>query len=150
VKFFIDENLPPRLTEPLDVVFRGHTFRSCFHEDLSGTLDIPLFEILRSREFGAIITKDTGQVGRNDDERRALYERGIHWIGVKEPSARGLQLVTAWVASITAAMPHILEKVATADCPPSWFGVKGITHQSAQRMASGELWRSRWGAHPAA
>ncbi|WP_053723017.1 hypothetical protein [Saccharothrix sp. NRRL B-16348] len=150
MKFFIDENLPPRLTDPLDVIFRGHEFRSCLHEGLSGTLDIPLFEILRTREFGAIITKDTGQVGRNDDERRALHERGIHWIGVKEPSARGLQLVTAWVASITAAMPHILEKVEQADCQPSWFGVKGITHQSAQRMDSGELWRPRWGARPAA
>jgi hypothetical protein len=143
VKFFIDENLPHALADPLNTLFRSHVFRSCHDEGLSGTLDVPLFGELMVRGFAAIITKDARQVGRNDAERRALHDLGIHWIGAKDPAARGLRLLTAWMANLTAAMPHILDRLEQ-DSTPSWFSVKGIKHESVQRMTHGPLWQPQW------
>jgi hypothetical protein len=104
---------------------------------------VPLFGELKARGFSAIITKDARQVGRNEDERRALHDLGIHWIGARDPATRGLRLLAAWIANLTAAMPHILERIEQ-DGTPSWFSVKGITHEPAQRMTYGPLWRPQW------
>lgn len=145
MKFFIDENLPPSLTQPLRELFLRHEFFSFIDEGLGGALDIPLFEELQQRGFDAIITKDTGQVGRNDAERRALHDRKIHWVGVAQPKARGLHLIATWSANIMAALPHVLAKTTEDAQDPSWFAIKGVKIEASQRMNSGPLWRPRWG-----
>ncbi|MBP2338460.1 hypothetical protein JOF41_004638 [Saccharothrix coeruleofusca] len=138
MKFFIDENLPHSLVGPLGVLFREHGFHSCHSEGLTGVQDIPLFQVLSAGGFTAIITKDARQVRANDAERRALHDCGVHWIGVRQPSVGGLKLMAAWVAGLTAAMPHILDRLGQVSTP-SWFRVNGIPHEASQRMTSGPL-----------
>lgn len=148
MKFFIDENLPPALAGPINMLFRQHTFRTFQDENLGGTKDIPLFEELRSRHFDVIITKDANQVVYSEPERRSLYDNTLHWIGVPQPATRGLHLIAAWTAGITAALPHILEAIADPKLDPTWFAVIGIQIESRQRMNSGSLWRDSWGQAP--
>ena len=144
MKFFIDENLPHVLAQPLNALFFSHQFRSCQDEDLGGVKDIPLFHALHDRGFCAIITSDSNQVVRNDDERRVLHDNKIHWIGVKQPAAKGLHLLATWNANITAAMPHILAEVACENVVPSYFATKGVAVEANQRMRSGPLWLDKW------
>jgi hypothetical protein len=144
VKFFIDENLPHVLTQPLNALFLGHEFRSCDDEGFSGVKDIPLFHKIHDRGFCAIITSDSNQVVRNDDERRALHDNKIHWIGVKQPAAKGLHLLATWNANITAAMPHILAAVTCEETVPSYFATLGVAIEAGQRVRVGPLWLDKW------
>lgn len=144
MKFFIDENLPHVLTQPLNVLFFSHEFRSCQDEGLSGVKDIALFHFLRDRGFCAIVTSDGNQVVRNEDERRVLYDNEIHWIGVKQPAAKGLHLLATWNANITAAMPHILAAITCEEVVPSYFATLGVATEARQRMRSGPLWLEKW------
>lgn len=146
MKFFIDENLPPSLALPLGVLFYRDEFRTFQDEGLGGALDIPLFAELHNRGFNAIITKDSNQVVHNDAERRALHDRKIHWVGVKEPACGGLHLIATWTANITAALPHVLAKISDQALDPSWFSVIGVGVEERQRLHSGPLWRQRWTA----
>lgn len=144
MKFFIDENLTPALKLPLEALFYRHTFRSYKDEDLGGVKDIPLFSTLGERDFHAIITQDANQVVYNELERRALFDNGIHWIGVPRLAPSGVHLIAAWMAVLTAALPHIIDTVEGSALPPSWFKVLGIPVESAQRMKTGLLWRTYW------
>ncbi|MET1072596.1 MAG: hypothetical protein ABWY11_08130 [Umezawaea sp.] len=142
--FFIDENLPPNLVLPLRTVFPRVEFRTSAEECLGGTLDIPLFDELRARGFSAIITQDASQVVHNDCERRALHDRELNWIGVKQPAARGVHLIAMWTANITAALPHIITAIEDDTATPSWFAVTGLGVEASQRMRTGPLWREHW------
>jgi PIN domain-containing protein len=145
VKFFLDENLPSALAQPVNVLFHKHVFRTSADEGLGGMKDIPLFNELRDRDFDVIITSDANQVVRNDPERRVLHDNKIHWIGVAQPATKGLHLLATWNANITAAMPHILSEINGSMTSPAWFSIKGVGIQATQRMNFGPLWRDKWG-----
>jgi len=81
VKLFIDENLPAQLVRPLSGIFPRDKFQSSTETGTSGWDDVPLIHELGERGFNAIITLDRHQLD-NPDEREALRDAGLDWIGI--------------------------------------------------------------------
>lgn len=140
MKFFIDENVNHGCLEPLRTLYRDHDFRSAFDEGLSGTLDIPLFEELRAQRYDAIITKDQRQIA-NDDERRALHQAGLHWIGHRAKTHNGLFGIVVETATVTAGLIHVLQNWRT---DPHVYTLKGVEAETSQRLKVEPVERDRW------
>jgi hypothetical protein len=100
----------------IEVYGNEHTFRTASQEKLAGEDDIPLFAELHRRDFGAIITRDRNQL-RDPDERTALREANLHWIGHKEPKTQGLDIISTLGAGYLAAFPHVLKGLEAAEGP---------------------------------
>jgi len=106
VKVYLDENLPPFVARPLAVVYQDHTFATFEDEELQGVLDIPLMRTLRERGFDAIVTKDRNQL-KDPDERRAVAESGLRWIGVADKKLKGLEQIAITVSTLIAGMRFV-------------------------------------------
>lgn len=130
MKLYIDENLSPLVSEPVQRVYRRHQFRIPAQEHLHGVLDIPLFQDLRSREFDAIITHDVRQLEEREDERAALRYAGLHWIGLADPDEAGVNGLALQAGALLAAFPRILPELSTV---PSAF------HVDVDRVSSGMI-----------
>lgn len=130
-KFFIDENLHARLSIPLESVFRSHKFRSCEKEVLLGELDVALITELGVRGFDAIITLDAAQL-RIVEERDALRDAGLHWIGLTNPAGAGLSVISALTANIIAGLPKVLDDWRTA---PHAYRLSPHTLDASRAMA---------------
>jgi hypothetical protein len=134
VKFFLDANETSVILPVLKEVFgTEHTFRTAGEEKLSDVDDIPLFAELRKRRFDAIITRDRNQL-RDPNERQALRDAKLHWIGHIEPKVSGLEIITTLGAGYLAAFPHVVEALTTATGPTS-CRVKAVPRQNHQRLA---------------
>jgi hypothetical protein len=88
VRFFLDNNLSLRLVAPIVALLPGHSCGCAREEGLTAVDDIPLFAELSSRNFDAIITRDRNQLADND-ERQALIDSGLHWLGTKDTQVGG-------------------------------------------------------------
>lgn len=141
MKFFVDENVNRGCLEPLRTVYRAHDFDYAFDEGLSGTNDIPLFEMLTKRRYDAIITKDREQL-RDDAERRALFDAGLHWIGHKAKDRDGLKGIAIETATVTAGLIFVLEDWRPV---PHVYSLTGIETQVSQRVKIFPAERERWG-----
>jgi hypothetical protein len=108
MKIFVDENVSKALCSPLESLFKAHRFRSSEREGLLGVWDIPLFEELAERGFGAIITLDSQQLER-PAERDGLRRAGLHWIGMASPPGAGLAVIGGLAAVIMGGLPHVLD-----------------------------------------
>lgn len=106
MKVYLDENLPPFVARPLAVVYQDHTFATFEDEELQGVLDIPLMRTLRERGFDAIVTKDRNQL-KDPDERRAVAESGLRWIGVADKKLKGLEQIAITVSTLIAGMRFV-------------------------------------------
>ncbi|MDX3656250.1 hypothetical protein AB0E59_40905 [Lentzea sp. NPDC034063] len=131
MKFFLDENAPITMLGPLRDLFYDHEFRSAENEGTTAMTDIALFELLGSRKFDAIITRDQNQL-RDADERAALIHNGLHWIGLGGASIKGIRGIALETAAVMGSMPEIVEHMRELESP-SAFHVKGLGAQPGQR-----------------
>jgi hypothetical protein len=135
VKVYLDENLPPFVTEPLALIYREHSFVSWSSEGLQGTEDVPLMKQLRSRGFNAIITRDRAQL-KDPLERRAVAESGLKWIGVADKKLSGLEYVAITVATLAAGLRFAFDHVATG---PTSYSLVTVPHMQLQRIKIREI-----------
>lgn len=140
MKFFVDENVNAGCLDPLRTTYRAHEFRYAFDEGLSSTNDIPLFQMLAKRRYDAIITKDRQQL-RNDDERRALFDAGLHWIGHNAKDHDGLMGIAIETATVTAGLIYVLNDWRPQ---PHAYRVKGVETQISQRLRITAVELDRW------
>ncbi|MET4003502.1 hypothetical protein ABIB48_002227 [Arthrobacter sp. UYCu511] len=140
MKFFIDENISPRLAEPLGVIYKGHEFGTATTEGTASILDEDLFPLIRSRGYDAIITKD-GQQLRRDTERRAIFDQGLHWIGYKMKAQPGVLGFAIESSTIVAGLAYFFADVRQE---PHAYEVKGMTTEPGQRIKTSPLWIPSW------
>ncbi|SLH95636.1 Uncharacterised protein [Mycobacteroides abscessus subsp. massiliense] len=144
MKFFVDENVNAGCLDPLRSTYRAHEFRYAFDEGLSSTNDIPLFETLAKRRYHAIITKDRQQL-RNEDERRALFDAGLHWIGHNAKEHNGLKGIAIETATVTAGLIFVL---ANWHPQPHIYRLRGIETEVSQRVRMTAVELEKWGLPP--
>jgi hypothetical protein len=133
LKFFIDENSHLQIGPILGSIYSGaHEFRTFQQENLSGLEDIPLFEKLARRGFAGLITADKEQ-HRKPDERQALIDNHLYWIGHKRVDVSGPKGILLTVAGVVAGFPFILESLEL-NAEPRAFQIKGVGSDSAQRL----------------
>ena len=146
MKFFVDENVNYGCMDPLRTLYREHRFHHTFDEGLSGTNDIPLFDLLHKQRYDAIITKDRQQLS-DDTERRALFEAGLHWIGHRAKEHDGLFGIVVETATVTAGLIFVLRDWRPE---PHVYALKGIEAQTTQRVTISPVERDRWNLPPRA
>lgn len=141
MRFFVDENVNSGCLEPLRSTYRTHEFGYAFDEGLSSTNDIPLFELLAERRYDGIITKDREQL-RNEDERRALFDAGLHWIGHSAKDHNGLMGIAIETATVTAGLIFVLNDWRPQ---PHIYRMKGVETQVGQRVRITAVELDKWG-----
>lgn len=129
LRFFLDENLPPNTARPLAALYPKHVFRSARDEFLSGIEDVDLIEDLAARDYSAIITGDRMQLQR-PEERKALRDHSLHWIGMEQPSLRGIAQVASISGCVITGLAHVLD---TWPAEPSAF-MLGSTHRQPSQF----------------
>jgi hypothetical protein len=109
----------------------SHTTRTDERGSRHGLDDIPLIQELSARQFDALITRDKNQLS-DPDERRALIDGRVHWIGHKEPGP-GLAGIASLVAGYISAFPHILDGLISARVITA-FHVSRVPREVGQRV----------------
>ncbi|MGW4047354.1 PIN-like domain-containing protein [Streptomyces sp. NPDC004721] len=137
MRFFLDENETPAILPPLSTVFFHHEFRTAHDEGLSGVMDTELIHAVSDRGFDAIMTQDRNQLS-NRDERDALIETSLHWIGHRQPDADGLLYIVNSTAAYLAAMPHILDEMSNVTGAHA-FHVRNLPLLKGQRVTVSRL-----------
>jgi hypothetical protein len=127
--------------EPLRATYRQHDFRHAWDEGLSGEKDIPLFQTLQDQRYDAIITKDRNQL-RDESERRALLDAGLHWIGHKARGRAGLEGIALETATVTAGLIYVLGEWRNQ---PHVYAIKGIEAEAGQRLKISSVALAKWG-----
>ena len=138
MRFFLDNNLSHRLTAPVAALLPDHTCCCARDEGLTAVDDVPLFAELRSRKFDAIITRDRRQLS-NDEERSALVESGLHWLGTKDTQVGGLKGISLDCASITVGLAIVLPELLSGR--QHAFTFRALPHQRDQRVKPASLVR---------
>lgn len=108
IKLCLDENLNRKLAASLHPVFRSISFTSVHAEGLLHEEDIPLFHELSARGINGLVTLDRNQL--HGDERQALRESGLHWIGLPHPVGRLYQLQAQVVSTVVSGIRSILDE----------------------------------------
>lgn len=140
MKFFLDENIQVTLANSLRAVYRTHQFVTIDDEDLRGTLDHQLFPILAERGFDAIITKDKQQ-HRDLEERRALYDANLHWIGHQMKPHSGLLGLALESATVVAGLHYVLQSWHEE---PYIYTLKGVGAEPGQRYKISRTRMDSW------
>lgn len=109
IRLCLDENMNRKLATSLRPVFRGIGFTSVHEEQLLHEEDIPLFRELSSRGIDGIVTLDRQQLLQHE-ERQALRESGIHWIGLPHPDGRRYQIHAQVIATVVSGIRAILDQ----------------------------------------
>lgn len=130
MRVYLDENLPPFVAKPLAVVYQDHTFATCEDEGLRGVEDIPLLRTLRERGFDAIVTRDRRQL-KDPDERRAVAESGLRWIGIADKRLQGLEQVTITVSTLIAGMRFVFTHEPDG---PTSYALQTVPYGESQRV----------------
>lgn len=107
MRFLLDENESPAILSPLHFIYPQHEFEYSSDVFGKGVLDLDLIPQMRKAGFDCLITRDGNQL-QIDDERQALVQHGIHWIGHKKPPGKGAQMISNLTATYVAAFPHII------------------------------------------
>ena len=87
MKFYLDENFPPDLLGIVRLIYDDHEFVSWRDEKLGGATNIDSVWTLPERGYSAIITRDRRQLS-NVDEKSALLDSGLIWVGVRRRDAQ--------------------------------------------------------------
>lgn len=143
MKFFVDENVNAACLPPLSALYTEHEFRHAHGEGLSGVEDIPLFGKLGEQGYDAIITRDRNQL-TDEEERHALFDAGLHWIGHKAKGHAGLLGLVIETSTVTAGLGFVLPDIITRSEPYSYL-LKGIPTEQAQRMKASAVALPGWG-----
>ncbi|SPF02399.1 hypothetical protein SMA5143A_3154 [Streptomyces sp. MA5143a] len=72
------------------------------------------------------------------NERDALIETGLHWIGHRQPDADGLLYIVNSTAAYLAAMPHILDEISNVTGAHA-FHVRNLPLLKGQRVTVSRL-----------
>lgn len=135
-RILVDENIPPLVAQTLRSAFIGHEFLSA-HDNpprYVGVDDIELFARLGQDGFGAIITQDRNQV-RDSDERAALRQYNLHWIGLQAKRHGGVKGIAMSAATLMAGMPFVLTDWRDV---PHLYRLKGVQAEQGQRLTISE------------
>lgn len=108
IKLCLDENMNRKLAASLHRVFRGVSFTSVHAEGLLHEEDIPLFNSLAARGINGLVTLDRNQL--HGEERQALKESGLHWIGLPHPEGRRYQIHAQVVSTVVSGIRSILDE----------------------------------------
>ncbi|UQE75109.1 hypothetical protein MYK68_00195 [Gordonia sp. PP30] len=141
MKFFLDENVNVGCLKPLEALYGDHEFRHAYSEGLGGTKDVPLLNTLQQQGYDAIITKDRTQL-RDEEERRAIFDAGLHWIGYVAKGVKGLRGLTTETATLTAGLVYVLADLRPE---PHVYKLYGIGTEAAQRVKISAVGRPGWG-----
>lgn len=141
MKFFLDQNVSQAALDPLRALYLDHEFRHAYDEGLSSEDDIPLFSKLCNQGYDAIVTKDRNQL-RDEDERRALFDSGLHWIGHRSKEHKGLMGIVIETSTVTAGLMYVLQN--WKDSPHSYL-LYGITTELGQRVKISTVGEVTWG-----
>lgn len=139
MRFYLDENFPPHLVHPLRNIYTTHEFTAWSEEGLGSTLDVDLFPELAKRGYGAIITRDRQQL-KNADERAALLDAGLRWVGLRETKLAGLAMISITAASLIAGLRFVIDH--EAETVEHSYLIKNVPHDTRQRMHMFELQRA--------
>lgn len=130
MRFFLDENLPATLRDPLSAVYYEHEFLSGHNTAHVGRLDLDLFPVLAQEGYDALLTQDKAQL-RDDAERRALYDAGLHWVGLQMKPHSGLRGIALMSAAVVAGMSYVLDDWRAE---PHVFRLRGVESERTQRV----------------
>ncbi|MBB2921280.1 hypothetical protein [Cellulomonas cellasea] len=140
MRFFLDENLPATLREPLSAVYYDHDFVSGHGTDLVGEPDLALFPALAARGYDALVTQDKAQLS-DEDERRALYDAGLHWVGLSMKSHKGLRGIALMSAAVVAGVSYVLDDWRSE---PHAYRLRGVESEASQRVKCEAVRLSSW------
>lgn len=139
MRFYLDENFPPDLVHPLRAIYTEHEFAAWSEEGLGSTLDLDLFPELTNRGFEAIITRDRQQL-KKPEERAALLDAGLRWIGLRETKLAGLAMISITAASLIAGLRFVIDhEVETVEHS---YLISNVPHDARQRLRIFELQRA--------
>lgn len=108
MKFYLDENFPPDLLGIVRLIYDDHEFVSWRDEKLGGATDVELFWTLPERGYSAIITRDRRQLS-NVDEKSALLDSGLIWVGVRDVTLKGREKLAVTAASLISGLGHVID-----------------------------------------
>jgi hypothetical protein len=115
VKVLLDENIPVPVTSTVKTLLRrSHDVQHVIDmPGWSGTKDLHLYGKAKDAGFQIVVTNDAKQMNRKP-EVEAIAKSGLHRIQYphKHDGLAGLGLA---MATVCAALPSVLQELATAD-----------------------------------
>jgi hypothetical protein len=141
VRFFLDENEPPLVARSLEAVFgTEHEFVSAHDRpnEYREVDDVELIARIAEHGFHAIITQDRNQL-LDTDERHALFQAGIHWIGHRMNGVPSLAGVALTSATVLAGIGHVLD---IWHAEPYVYRLTGVPSEVGQRVKAMPVWNS--------
>lgn len=121
MKLLLDENVPAPMTSTVKTLLhRSHDVQHVIDvPGWSGTKDLQLFEKAAKAGYQVIVTNDAKQLNRKP-EVEAIARSGLH--RVQYPHRQnGLVGLGLAMATVYAALPSVLQELATASSPPTWL-----------------------------
>jgi PIN like domain len=115
LKLLLDENVPAPMTSTVKLLLRrSHDVAHVIDvPGWSGTKDLQLYEKAADAGFEVVVTNDAKQMKRKS-EVEAIAKSGLH--RVQYPHRQnGLQGLGLAMATVCAALPSVLQELATAD-----------------------------------
>lgn len=115
MKLLLDENVPQPLTFTVKTLLRqAHDIQHVLDlRGWGGTKDLRLYERAAEEGFEVIVTNDARQMNRKP-EVEAIARSGLHRAQYPHRQA-GLIGVGLAIATVCAALPAVLQELATAD-----------------------------------
>jgi hypothetical protein len=115
VKVLLDENIPAPVTSTVKTLLRrAHEVQHVIDmPGWSGTKDLHLYGKAKEAGFQIIVTNDAKQMNRKH-EVEAIAKSGVHRIQYPHKQD-GLAGVGLAMATVCAALPAVLQELATAD-----------------------------------
>lgn len=146
MKLLLDENVTPGWARLLQGQFNEHQFVTTAQVQLQGVDDVDLFPTAADLDFDAIVTNDVKQMERRN-ERRALFDSGMSWIGIES----GSQITGKLALRLQLATPVAgLAVLEAAWRPEPWaYRLRHITATENARLDAFDLWDDGWGPRPA-
>ncbi|MDQ1135222.1 hypothetical protein QE410_000021 [Microbacterium sp. SORGH_AS 1204] len=142
MKFFLDENFPPLVAEALVAVYGTlHEFASAYSDRARyvSVLDPELMPMVSEAGFHAIVTLDRQQLRRHE-ERKAIFDARLHWIGLTMNGPAGPDGIAWLTSSLLAALPHLLDHYPSG---PQVYRLKGAPNQAGQVMKATPVWNDQ-------
>ncbi len=109
-KLYVDENLSHKLAGVMRATYPRAVFRSHIEEGLREYQDVALINEIAARGFSAIITLDSRQL-LNTEERNALKDCDMAWVGMGSLDAHGIELHAEMTSVLVANMPTVIDLI---------------------------------------
>lgn len=130
MRFIADSNILGPTVDLLRTIFSEHEFATTLANGVEDMDDIPLFSFAAEHGYNAIITKDREQ-WRDLNERAALDESGLHWIGHRTKDHSGLRGLALQAATVISGLAFVLADWRT---DPHIYLLKGVEALPSQRL----------------